>query len=266
MKIKAIALDLDGTLLSSEKKISDINKTVLKYLENKGVKIFIVTGRTYVSAKPFVTELGIDSYIIAYNGAKVVDYKNDEVVFELPLEEKISKKVIELGKERGFHINLYQDNKWYVENLESLETQHYAKHTGLTPIKKSFDTFEDYNMTKITIQDMNNSKEFNEFCNELKRVFGNNVYTAKSQKFLFEILNKNVNKGLILEKVLKNYDISVEECVAFGDANNDLEMLTVVGYGVAMGNSDLELKSKVKYVTDTNDNNGVAKFLKKYFF
>ena len=121
-------------------------------------------------------------------------------------------------------------------------------------------------MTKITIQDMNNSKEFNEFCNELKRVFGNNVYTAKSQKFLFEILNKNVNKGLILEKVLKNYDISVEECVAFGDANNDLEMLTVVGYGVAMGNSDLELKSKVKYVTDTNDNNGVAKFLKKYFF
>lgn len=266
MKIKAIAVDLDGTLLSSDKAISDMNKEVLKYLEKKGVKIFIVTGRTYVSAKPFVTELGIDSYIISYNGAKVVDYKKDRVIFELPLEEEFSKKIIELGKKKGFHINLYQDNKWYVENLESLETQHYAKHTGLTPIKKSFDTFEDYNMIKITIQDMNNSKEFNEFCNELKRVFGNNVYTAKSQKFLFEILNKNVNKGLILEKVLKSYGILLEECVAFGDANNDLEMLTAVGYGVAMGNSDLELKSKVKYVTDTNDNNGVAKFLKKYFF
>lgn len=266
MKIKAIALDLDGTLLTSEKKISDINKDVLKFLESKGVKIFIVTGRTYISAKPFAKDLGIDSYIIAYNGAKVVDYKEDKVVFELPLEEKFSKKVIKLGKERGIHINLYQDNKWYVENLESIETQYYAKHTGLIPIKKDFSSFEDYNMTKITIQDMNDSPEFNKFCNELKEIFGNSVYTAKSQKFLFEVLNKNVNKGLILEKVLKSYGITLKECVAFGDASNDLEMLTAVGYGVAMGNSDLNLKSQVKYVTDTNDNNGVAKFLKKYFF
>ena len=61
------------------------------------------------------------------------------------------------------------------------------------------------------------------------------MYIQQNLKnFYLKILNKNVNKGLILEKVLKNYDISVEECVAFGDANNDLEMLTVVGYGVAM--------------------------------
>lgn len=266
MEIKAVALDLDGTLLTSDKKISDINKEILKYLENRGVKIFIVTGRTYVSAKPFAQELGIDSSIIAYNGAKVVDYKNDKIIFELPLEEKYSKKVIELAKNRGFHINLYQDNKWYVEELENDETRHYAKHTGLTPVKKSFDDFEDYSMTKITIQNMENSKEFNEFCDEVKTLFGDNVYTAKSQTFLFEVLNKNVNKGLILEKVLKSHGISVDECVAFGDANNDLEMLKIVKYGVAMGNSDIELKSQVNYTTDTNDNNGVAKFLKKYFF
>lgn len=266
MKIKAIALDLDGTLLTSDKRISDVNKEVLKYLENRGVKILIVTGRTYISAKPFAQELGIDSSIIAYNGAKVVDYKNDKIIFNLPLEEEYSKRVIALGKERGFHINLYQDNKWYVENLDSEETRHYAKHTGLTPVKKSFDAFDDYNMTKITIQDMANSKEFNEFCEEIRKIFGNKVYTAKSQNFLFEVLNKNVNKGLILEKVLKSYGISTQECVAFGDATNDLEMLTMVKYGVAMGNSDLELKNKVNYVTDTNDNNGVAKFLKKYFF
>ena len=266
MKIKAIALDLDGTLLTSDKKISDINKEVLKYLENKGVKIFIVTGRTYISAKPFAQELGIDSSIIAYNGAKVVNYKNDELIFNLPLEEKYSKKIIKMAKEKGFHVNLYQNNKWFVEELDNDETRHYANHTGLTPVKKSFDSFDDYSMTKITIQNMEDSKEFNEFCDEIKDVLGNDVYTAKSQSFLFEVLNKNVNKGLVLEKVLKSYGISTEECVAFGDANNDLEMLTTVKYGVAMGNSDIELKRQVNYVTDTNDNNGVAKFIKKYFF
>lgn len=266
MKIKAVALDLDGTLLTSDKKISTINKDVLKYLENNGVKIFIVTGRTYVSAKPFAQELGIDTSVIAYNGAKVVNYRNDELIFSLPLEEKHSKRVIDIAKGKGFHINLYQDNKWYVEDMESDETKYYANHTGLTPVKKSFEDFEDYNMTKITIQDMKNSDEFNELCQEIKSILGNEVYTAKSQPFLFEILNRNVNKGLILEKVLKSHGISVDECVAFGDASNDLEMLQVVKYGVAMGNSDIELKRQVNYVTDTNDNNGVAKFLKKYFF
>lgn len=266
MKIKAIALDLDGTLLTSDKKISEVNKQILKDLENKGVKIFIVTGRTYVSAKPFAEELDIDSAIIAYNGAKVVDYKNDEIIFELPLGKEHTKKVISLGKERGFHINLYQNNQWFVEDLDREETLHYAKMTGLTPIKKSFDDFENYDMTKITIQDMKNSQEFNNFCQALKKLFGSEVYTAKSQYFLFEILNKNVNKGIVLKKVLKTYGITPEECVAFGDASNDLEMLTSVKYGVAMGNSSLELKSQVNYITDTNDNNGVAKFLKKYFF
>lgn len=266
MEIRAVALDLDGTLLNSEKKISQENINILKELERRGVKIFIVTGRTYISAKKFAELLDLDSAIIAYNGAKVVNYKNDEVLFDQPLNEKIVKEVLKIARAEGFHVNLYQNNKWYVEKLETPETIHYANHTGLTPVQKDFDTFEDYFMTKVTIQDMENSTRFNEFCEKLAKTFESDVYTAKSQEFLFEILDKNVNKGITLKKLLKSYDILPEECVAFGDAFNDLEMLTVVKYGVAMGNSSLKLKERVNYVTDTNDNNGVAKFLRKYFF
>ena len=265
MEIKAVALDLDGTLLDSNKKISQENRKILKLLESKGVKIIIVTGRTYISAKPYAEMLDMNSFVIAYNGAKVVNYRNDEVVLELPLEERYARRIIELAQDRDFHINLYQDNCWFVEELDRDETRHYSKMTGLTPVSKDFKSFEDYNMTKITIQDMANSQEFNEFCKYIENSFKGEVYTAKSQNFLFEVLNKNVNKGLILERVLKSYGISLDECVAFGDARNDLEMLKMVKYGVAMGNSDLGLKEQVNYVTDTNDNDGVAKFLKKYF-
>lgn len=266
MEIKAIALDLDGTLLTSDKKISDINRDVLKQLENRGVKVFIVTGRTYISAKPFAEYLGLQSSVIAYNGAKVVDCNTGKVIFELPLDEKYSREVIKLAKSQGFHINLYQNNQWFVEDLEREETKKYSKMTGLTPVLKSFDDFEEYSMTKITVQDNNNSPEFNELFQNIRKKFGSEVYTSKSQDFLFEVLNKNVNKGIILEKILKEYGISVDECVAFGDAENDIEMLEIVKYGVAMGNASLDLKNRVKYITDTNDNNGVAKFLKKYFF
>ena len=266
MMIKAIALDLDGTLLNEDKKISEINKNVLKELERKGVKIYLVTGRTYVSAKPYADELGLGSLLIAYNGAKVVDYKNDNIIFEQPLEEKYVKTVIKLAKDKNLHINLYKDNTWFVEDSADVETAHYAKHTGLTPVEKDFDTFDDYNMTKITIQNMDNTQEFNDVCDEIASRFLGKVYTAKSQDFLFEVLNKNVNKGLILKRILKSEGIDMSECVAFGDAFNDLEMLREVGYGVAMGNAPLHLKKQVRYVTDTNEYNGVAKFLKKYFY
>lgn len=81
MKIKAVALDLDGTLLTTDKKISDINRDVLKELEQQGVKIFIVTGRTYNAAKPYAEYLDLGGVVISYNGAKVVEYKSDRVVF-----------------------------------------------------------------------------------------------------------------------------------------------------------------------------------------
>ena len=66
------------------------------------------------------------------------------MIFNLPLEEKYSKKIIKMAKEKGFHVNLYQNNKWFVEELDNDETRHYANHTGLTPVKKSFDSFDDY--------------------------------------------------------------------------------------------------------------------------
>lgn len=264
--IKAVALDLDGTLLTDDKKISEVNKQILKDLEKKGVKILLVTGRTYISAKPYAEELGIGDFLIVYNGAKVVNYKNDKILFEMPLDANHVKEVIKIARNKNIHINLYKDNKWFVEDNTNRETKHYAKNTGLTPVLKDFDTFEDYVMTKITLLDLNSSKEFHEVCDEVASKLAGKVHTAKSQPVLFEILNKNINKGIVLKNVLDSLDIPMEECAAFGDAYNDLEMLTAVGYGVAMGNAPLEIKERVRFVTDTNENNGVAKFLKKYFY
>ncbi|MGL5989303.1 HAD family hydrolase [Cetobacterium sp.] len=74
--------------------------------------------------------------------------------------------------------------------------------------------------------------------------------------------HKLVNKGETLKRVLKEKGIEMSECIAFGDAQNDIEMLKAVGVGVAMGNAHESLKQSADYITDTNDNNGVAKFLK----
>jgi Cof subfamily protein (haloacid dehalogenase superfamily) len=118
-------------------------------------------------------------------------------------------------------------------------------------------------MIKTIIIDEN--KILNEIERELKKILSDSVYFTYSQDKYLEILNKDVNKGITLKKVLENKGIEISECIAFGDAHNDLEMLELAGMGVAMGNAHEVLKSKVQYVTDTNDNNGVAKFLKQIY-
>ena len=78
-------------------------------------------------------------------------------------------------------------------------------------------------------------------------------------------MNKDVNKGITLKWILNHFGIKEDECAAFGDAQNDLEMLLAVKYGVAMGNSDEDFKKKVNYTTLSNDEDGIVEFLKEYF-
>ena len=261
--MKAVALDLDGTLLNSRKEISEENKNILKKLSENGVEILIVTGRPYPITKKIAQSLDIPVTVICYNGARVMDLKTDEIIFEKVLEEKQVLKIIKFCRKNKKDLNLFQDDIWYVENLESEGTKYYKKNSKLEPKLKYFDTFENFKMIKGIIIDEN--EELGRVEKDLKSILGETIYYTYSQDKYLELLNKDVNKGATLKKVLESKGINISECIAFGDAHNDLEMLELVGMGVAMGNAHEVLKNKVQYITDSNDNNGVAKFLTKVY-
>lgn len=261
--MKAVALDLDGTLLNSKKEISEENKNILKKLSENGVEILIVTGRPYPITKKIAESLEIPLTVICYNGARVMNLKTDEIIFEKVLEEKQVLKIIEFCRKNKKDLNLFQNDIWYVEDLESIGTKYYKKNSRLEPTLKSFDTFDSFKMIKSIIIDENNVLE--EVEKGLREILGNSVYFTYSQDKYLEILNKDVNKGLTLKNVLEEKGIEMSECIAFGDAHNDLEMLELAGVGVAMGNAHEILKSRVQHITDTNENDGVGKFLKKFY-
>lgn len=261
--MKAVALDLDGTLLNSKKEISEENKNILKKLSENGVEILIVTGRPYPITKKIAESLEIPLTVICYNGARVMNLKTDEIIFEKVLEEKQVLKIIEFCRKNKKDLNLFQNDIWYVEDSESIGTKYYKKNSRLEPTLKSFDTFDSFKMIKSIIIDENNVLE--EVEKELREILGNSVYFTYSQDKYLEILNKDVNKGLTLKNVLEEKGIEMSECIAFGDAHNDLEMLELAGVGVAMGNAHKILKNKVSYIAETNDNDGVAKFLREIY-
>ena len=258
--IKAIFMDLDGTVLTSEHKVSENLIRKLREVEEKGVKIFIATGRTFSSSKPFVEMLGIKNPVINYNGGRITNPLNSEVIFEKPVEAQDVKELIKISRKKGIHLNLYMDDKLYIEN-ETDEGTKYSESVEIPYYVKNFDEFIGKTSTKALFIAENSillelKKELEEKLPHINFVF--------SKPHYLECLNKEVNKGLAIKELLKKYDISPEETIAFGDQWNDLEMLKFVKYGYLMGNATEELKqefSKDK-ITLSNDEDGIYEVIK----
>ena len=264
LKIKAVALDMDGTLLCSDHKPSEKTKQFLLDIEKKGVKVIIATGRSFGGTEATAKLLGLDNGIVlCYNGAKVVNYKDKSILFEKPLAEKHVKELIKIADENGVHINLYQNNIWYVDNPEREEVKVYASKCGITPVVKAHDSFESYLMPKVVF--IGEHEKLVELEKEIQKRIGDEIHIAFSSDTFLEAMNKDVNKGITLKWILDYFGISTDECAAFGDAQNDLEMLLSVKYGVAMGNASEDFKKKLNYTTLSNDEDGIVAFLKNYF-
>lgn len=264
MKIKAVALDMDGTLLCSDHKPSERTKKFLLEIEKKGAKVIIATGRSFSGTEQTANLLGLDNgLVLCYNGAKVVNYKDKSVLYEKPIEEEYVKELIRLADKNNIHINLYQDNIWYVDREDKPEVKLYSEKCGITPTVKAHDSFKSYFMPKVVF--IGEHEKLVKLEKEIRDSLGDKIHLAFSSDIFLEAMNKEVNKGATLKWLLNHFNISQDECAAFGDAQNDLEMLLSVKYGVAMGNADDDFKKKLNYVTSSNDEDGIVEFLQNYF-
>ncbi|MGL5963734.1 MAG: Cof-type HAD-IIB family hydrolase [Fusobacteriaceae bacterium] len=261
MKIKLIATDLDGTLLRNDKTISEKTKKILKnYIAEDG-KLIITTGRAYFGTKWIADELDIKGIVITYNGARIYDREKDEIIYHKVIEESVVKKIIEISREKKVHLNLYQDDDWFVESKKSKEAERYTKACGKEAVEKPFHEFKNYEMTKALFIGEKENLDLVRY--ELVKRLGDSIYITSSHSTFLEILNKDVNKGAALKKIAQYYGIDREKIAAFGDEMNDKEMLEYAGYGVAMKNANPELKRYARYETLSNEEDGVAEFIVK---
>jgi len=261
MSIKAVILDLDGTLLNNNHEISNENKRVLKELVKKGIKVYLCSGRPYTSMLKYHDELELTTPIISFNGAKVLN-PDGTLYHEESIEGDILKKLIEISRRENIHMNLYQGKDWLVENSKREEAKGYSEKTGLIPIEKDFKKLENLKSDKALY--ISSYERLQELQEEIRGSYPNDLDTIFSTRNYLEILKKGVNKGSTMKIVLEKEGISLEESISFGDGLNDKELLMVAGIGVAMENSFDGLKEVADEITVTNEEDGVAKVLKRY--
>ncbi|MEG0069350.1 MAG: Cof-type HAD-IIB family hydrolase [Cetobacterium sp.] len=264
MKYKAIICDLDGTLLNENHTISEETKATIKKVVESGIKFVIATGRHHNDAISFKDTLGLDSFLITSNGAKVHDYENKEIIsHNIPADLAVD--LLKYNYDNRLHKNVYLDEKWYAETpLE--EALEFHKESGFYHHITPFQSLIGSEITKFFFI-CEDEACISELEKQLRKQFQKGLNITLSLGSCLEIMREGVSKASAIEEVLKREGISLDETIAFGDGLNDLEMLSSVGEGFIMGNGSPRLKALLpnNKVIKSNSENGVAKKLQEIF-
>lgn len=257
---KLIALDLDGTLTDKNKNILPETREKLMELAKRGIKIVLASGRPTAGLFKEAMELRLDlygGYLLSFNGARVLDYKTNHVIYEQTLPAEVAHTMYDRAKLFGLSPLTYNATKIITEDagdhwiqLECFTTKmpiwlvQNFKETVDFPVNKVLITGEPYYIEQI--------------LDEFKKPYEETMSIYRSDPYYIECMAQGIDKAKSLSAICKILNIKQEETIAFGDGYNDLSMIEWCGLGVAMENAVDEVKSRANYITKSNNDNGVA--------
>ena len=276
MNVKIIALDVDGTLFSSQKGILPETKKALLKAQELGIKLILASGRPTSGLTEIAAELNMDKHnglLVSYNGSKIIDCETGETLFNEPLSVADGKAVLEhmkqfdvkpmIDKDRHMHVNNVYDPyiKFQGKDFNIVE---YEARGGNYLLCEQDDlaAFLDYEVNKIlTAAD----PEYIDAHQEaMAAPFKDTLNCVQTAPFFYEFTALGIDKARALDTVLRPMGYVPEEMMAFGDGMNDLTMLQYAGCGVAMANAVDEVKANAQHVTASNDEEGIALALYTY--
>ncbi|MBM4764217.1 Cof-type HAD-IIB family hydrolase [Bacillus sp. B15-48] len=257
-----IALDLDGTLLKDDKTISEKNKLVLKKAREQGHQVMIATGRPYRSSEMYYRELKLDTPIVNFNGAFVHHpLDNGWGIHHSPLSVQVAKEIVEALDSFHFHniiAEVIDDVYFHYHDEKLFEIFNFGEPNITTGDLRKFLKRSPTSMLIHTEED-----QLATIRGHLSEVHAEVIdhRSWATPWHVIEIVKAGLNKAVGLQKAADYFNIPPERVIAFGDEDNDLEMLDYAGHGIAMGNGIDAVKNIANEVTLSNEDDGIAVYL-----
>ena len=261
---------MDGTLLNEKKHIDKAQKEAIHEAIEAGIKIVLCTGRPLYGILPFYEELGLseldsEGYVILNNGCSIHKTKDWKLIDQVNFTSDDIEYLYKFSE--SYDINFTLVNDTYYFNIGRKPTDELIKDAG----------FVFSNITDISLEEAKSGKHkimkimflgdpeiMADFQEKNEDIIKSKYSGVLSQSYVYEVFPKDNNKGTGLKKLAEKLGIKQEEVMAIGDGNNDIEMFEYANYSVAMKNATELVKKAAKYETDSNENNGVAKAIRKY--
>lgn len=273
--IRAILLDIDGTLTNSEKQITPRTRDALLAAQDAGATLVLASGRPAQGLNRFATTLDMFDHhgiFCCFNGAKVLDCQTQETYFEQAITVEQSRRVLEHIK--SFEINPVIDCGPYMHTSDAFQrvsnergesflvVEYEARGNGYL-VREHVDLAADIDWAPNKIMTAGEPSYLQRHWQEISAPFEGELSAMFTAPFYYEFTPLGVDKARALDETFAALGIDVADVVAFGDAENDMTMLKSAGIGVAMGNAVEPTKAAADMVTDDNDHDGIARALEK---
>lgn len=259
-KYKAVFSDIDGTLLNTSHKIPEKTREKIRKMNKKGYPFVLVSARMPKGMTAIRDELGKNNPMICYSGALVVDGNGDSIYsVALKKEEAMDLRKFIQQKAADVSVNIYSKDCWMAEDLKEFWVDQEMKITGVRAEEVSFDDESIYEEV-YKILCMGPAEQISSLEKLLVENFpGIRIY--KSKDTYLEVMSMDASKSSAVGMLGEKFGIKREEILAFGDGQNDIDMIQYAGTGVAMKNASDKVKHAADIVTDHNDNEGLRKIL-----
>ena len=272
MGIQMILLDLDGTLLTSDKRLSPGNRAALERAAARGIHIVPSTGRFYSGIPQVVRELPFVRYVVAINGAQIYDAAEDKVLRRADISPEDADRLFQRMDQLPVLYDCYIDGWGCMDRRQYEQVESYIADPTvrrmILELRRPVDGLRDYvRRTGSSVQKTQmyfrstaaRDAEMERFIRDFP-----DLSVTSSVSFNIEINAGNASKGEGLRFLCRHLGIDPENAMACGDGSNDISMLQAAGVGVAMANADQRLLAAADYVTDTNGNDGVARAVERF--
>ncbi len=264
---KLVVLDIDGTTVNSERKVTEKTREYIRKASEMGVRFILASGRAPSGIAPIAKEIELEKiggYILAFNGGTCIDCTDMSTLYENFIDKSYVEKVYNFAEKHSIPLVTYKKNTLYTQS----ETTEYVKleaDINRLDILKTDAFVKDVNfdVPKFILTDK--GEKIAKVIDEAKEEFSDlEVFT--SEPFFLEVCPKGIHKATGIENIIKILGVKREEVIAVGDGLNDLTMVEYAGLGVAMGNAQQGLKDVADYITLTNDEDGVCHVIEKFIF
>jgi Cof subfamily protein (haloacid dehalogenase superfamily) len=267
MQYKLIVTDMDGTLLNRDQEMTPKNREAIDFAIENGVRVALASGRMYDSAKQHIEYLNMDIPIIACNGS-LIKSSNGTLIYSNKIDTGLCLKAVEVLEKYNVYYQCQHEDLLFCKDSDNKDSIYYKINEFMKTQTKVVieddlkDSILNNDILKFTIIEENNTSILPVIKEELETIEGLKITSSWENNI--EIMSEGVDKGQAIKMLCEHLNIDKSEIMAFGDNYNDIEMLEYAGLGVAMGNSNDDIKEIADYVTDTNEESGFANAIFKF--
>jgi Cof subfamily protein (haloacid dehalogenase superfamily)/HAD superfamily hydrolase (TIGR01509 family) len=257
MTIKLIIADVDGTLLTHDKVLTQGTRDAVSRLRDAGVDFSITSGRPPRGMAKLVEPLGINAPIAAFNGGVYIKPDTTTVLAQRSIAPAAAAEIVDYLLKEGLDVWVYRGTDWYLRNPDAFRVAREKSNVGFDPIViRDLDDALDAAIKIVGVSEDRALVARSE--TELSKRLGTHASAARSTPFYVDVTHPEANKGMVARQASRLLGIPLAQIATIGDMPNDIHMLSIAGLGIAMGNANAEVKQAARHVTTSNDDEGFA--------